>query len=125
MKKLNTRQLNNLLTGNSLAIEIESSSNELRAFIVFSAYVYNEEKISHNVSKFLNDTNKKNIYFWMRKYEIKKDYIENGLNVSEDKLINSVFINNIKNIDHLESELSKYLNDFSAIDVEWKFDNPI
>lgn len=73
----------------------------------------------------LNDKKKRNTLFRLRKYEIKKEYIENEWDVSDDELVNAIFINDIKIFEDLEKELSRYLDDYSGLDVEWKCDNPI
>ena len=38
MQKLSIKQINNLITGNSLAIEMLSRSKDTRAFVVIHAY---------------------------------------------------------------------------------------
>jgi hypothetical protein len=125
MQKLNLKQINNLITGNRLSVEIKSTTINTRLFLVVGSYVRNERGVAVRMSKILNDKNKDNAVYYFRRYEINKDYIDNNLDVSEDELINSVYINNIKNIEQLENELSKYLDNYSALDVEWKCDNPI
>ena len=125
MQKLSLKQSNNLIIGTALAAEISSTSENLRAFISIGTYCYNENGRAAAVSKFLNGKDKKSIRFILRKYEIPKEYIENDWDVCDEELINSVFINTIKSIDKLESELSKYLDDFSKLDCAWKCDNPI
>ena len=126
MQKLKTKQINNLLTGNSLSTEIPSTSNDLRAFVVIHAYRFDVvRQCAVRLSKFLNSSDKAEAVFWLRKYEIKKEYIENDWDVADDDLTNSIFINGIKDIEQLECELSKYLDDFAVLDVGWKCDNPI
>jgi len=125
MQKLDTRQINNLITGNALAIELLSASDNLRAFLVIGAYIRTDHLGETQVSKYLNGEDKSRMLFWLRKYEIEKEYIENDWDVSDDELINSIHIKDIKDIDSLEIELSEYLYDYSGLDVEWKCDNPI
>jgi len=125
MQKLDTKQINNLITGKSLALEISSTSDDTRAFIVVHAYQQDGHIGGVKVSRYLNSIDKSRTLFWLRKYEIEKEYIENEWDVSDDELINSIFIKDIKDIGQLEIELSKYLSDFSSLDVEWKCDNPI
>ena len=121
MNNLNIKQLNNLQTGQSLAVEIQSSTDDLRAFIVIGAY----RNDGTRASKFINTKHSEDNLYWFRKYEVKKEDIENDLYLNENDLINSVFINGIKNIYNIEIELRKYLSDFSSLDVEWKCDNPV
>ncbi|SHF42271.1 hypothetical protein SAMN05444392_12420 [Seinonella peptonophila] len=119
MKKFDLIQINKLLTGNALSIEIKSTSKKRRAFIKIKAYVPNGK-----MSKFLN-ADKSNVRFLFRKYEIETKYIENDLDVSEEELYDAIFINNIQSLNELEKEVSKYIDDFSNFDNEWKFDNPL
>lgn len=121
MSRLNVKQINNLLIGNSLAMEIAATSMERRAFVTIGAYDANQGLY---ISKFLNN-NKRNLLFYLRKYEIDKRYIENGWDVSADELVNSLHIVDIKSIEELEMELEKYIDDFSELDVEWRRDNPL
>lgn len=125
MTNFSLKQKNNLVTGNILAVEIPASSDELRCFITIGAYKLNERGTALKVSKLLNCNDKNEIQFWLRKYEVKKEYINNEDDISCDQLINSIYIKNIENVELLESELSKYISDFSELDVEWKCDNPI
>jgi len=125
MDKLDTRQINMLMTGQSLAIEIASTSNSMRAFVVIGAYKRSEHIGGARLSKYLNSPDKSEAIFWLRKYEIKRQYVDDECYVSDDELVNSVFMDNIKDISQLERELSKYLCDYSRLDAEWKCDNPI
>ena len=123
MNKLTIKQINNLVTGNTLAVETISSSPDMRAFVVIAAYRLDEKGMGYRVSKFLN--NNDNIFFWLRKYELKNEYIDNDWDVSEEELVNSFFVNNINSIEELESLLSNFLDDYSKLDVEWKCENPV
>ncbi|TYA11221.1 hypothetical protein FRY98_18805 [Paenibacillus faecis] len=116
MLKFDTKQINNLIAGNTLALEIPSSSEERRAFVVVSA-VEGGGKLN------TSDTSK--MKYWLRKYEVSNEYLENDWDVSDDELINSIHIIDILGLENLEKELSKYLSDISKMDVEWKCDNPI
>jgi hypothetical protein len=107
MGRFNLKQRNTLLVGTRLAMEIPSTSESRRAFIVVGAY----RKGSGNLSKFLNN-DKGDIRFYFRKYEIEKIYIERDWDVSDDELVNSIHVKNIENIDKLEEELSKYVRTF-------------
>ena len=125
MQTLSIKQINNLITGNILAVEIASTSYDSRAFVVAGAYKKADHVGGASVSKYLNSSDKSETLYWMRKYEIKKEYIENEWYVADDDLTNSFFINGIKDIEQLESELSKYLDDFAVLDVAWNCDNPL
>jgi len=123
MKKLSLKQCNNLISGNVLATEILSTSNDRRAFVDLGAYHIDTDGRTTGVSKSIQIDD--NTRFFLRKYEIEKKYIENDWCVSEEELINFVHIKNIKSIEDLENKLSKYLDDFSILDVSWKCDSPI
>ncbi len=120
MKKLNVYQKNNLLTGNDLAMEIPSISNTRRAFIKIGAYDPN----TGYVSKILN-RDKSGLLFDLRRYEIDNCYIENDWDVSEEELVNSIHVKDIKGIEQLEAELAEHIDDFSNLDCVWKCDNPV
>lgn len=124
MQKLDIKQVNNLITGNCLAVEIKSSLDDSRAFVVVGAYRQDGHLGGASVSKFLNSKDKSDTLFWFRKFEVKKEYIDNDWDVTDDELINSVHMKNIKEICQLENELSKYLDDYSCLDLEWKTDSP-
>lgn len=116
MLNFDTKQINNLIAGNTLALEILSSSEERRAFVVVSA-VEGGGKLN------TSDTSK--MKYWFRKYEVPIEYLENNWDVSDDELVNSVHIKEILGLENLEKELSKHISDFSKMDVEWKCDNPL
>jgi hypothetical protein len=123
MKKLSIKQINNLMTGTALAVEISTSSEEIKAFIVVGSYTIDERGLPDKVSKYLNDKSKGKVLFWLRKYEVKVEYIDEY--ISDDELESSIHIKKIESISDLEDELGKYLEDFSVLDVEWKCERPI
>ncbi|MFC3801891.1 hypothetical protein [Cohnella sp. GCM10012308] len=116
MIKFDTRQINNLIAGNTLAVEITSSSEERRAFVVVS---------SSEMGGSLNTSNISKMMYWLRKYEISIEHLENDWDVSDEELVNSIHVTDILGLENLEKELSKYLSNFSKLDVEWKCDNPL
>lgn len=107
-----------------MATEVKSTSKELRCFIVIGAYK-DDDIWGSKVSKFLSNKSKKDMKFWLRKYEVPKEYIENDWDISEDVLSNSIYIREIENLETLELELKKYIDDLSIFDVDWKCENPI
>ncbi|QAA31085.1 hypothetical protein [Clostridium manihotivorum] len=123
MKELSIKQRNNLKVGNSLGTEIHASADELRCFIVIGAYKILENHGAIAVSKILNSN--ENILYFIRKYEVNKEYIENNWDVHETDLINSIRKKDISSLEELQIELLKYIDDLSVLDVTWKFDNPI
>lgn len=116
MQKFDTKQINNLISGNALATEILAKSEEHRAFVVVKAIA---------TSKQLNTTDTSTMRFWMRKYEIPSVYIENDWDVSDEELVDSVHVKDILGLDQLEQMLTQYLEDFAKMDVEWKCENPL
>ena len=125
MQTLRIKQINNLITGNSLTVEVASTSYNTRAFVVIGAYKKAEHLGGASVSKFLNSIDKSETLYYLWKYELKSEYIENDWDVADYDLTSSIYINGIKDIEQLESELSKYWDDFAVLDVEWNCDNPI
>lgn len=115
IKKLSI-QRNNLLTGVPLAVELPATTNELRSFLV----VHTEKNY---VSEFVNA----NIdpIFWLKKYEIPKFYIEGNYDVTEDELINLIYVYDIKGYSELENVLLKYLDDLTQLVAFWKVGNPL
>jgi hypothetical protein len=121
-KQLNMWQKNNLLIGNDLAAKITASNNDFRAFVSIGSYLPSPGG-GRRPSNILNAKNQDKIRFWLRKYEIHKDYIENMWDVSDNDLRNSSFRNEISSLDELETELGKYLEDFSQLGLT--HDNPL
>ena len=116
MNKFSTKQLNNLIIGNTLSCELATSHEKMRSFLTVSA-------VSSN--RFINSTDPETMMFWLRKYDVPEEYIENDWDVSEDELFNSIHIKEIVGIAGLEEIVNKYLNNIQLLDVEWKCDNPL
>lgn len=120
-KKLDIRQLNNLLTGTALVAEIPASSEDLRAFMVISAY----KSGGGRPSKFLNAADQDMLLFMLRTYEVEKQYYIDGYRDDVDHYMhNSIRKRGIASIEALEQELAEYLDDFAALDVSWRVGNP-
>ncbi|GCE23612.1 hypothetical protein [Dictyobacter kobayashii] len=119
MQKFNVFQKNNLLVGTHLAIEIPSSSPELRAFVIIGSYI-EASRGARRPSKFLN-ADHQDLRFWLRKYEITKKLLaSNDLDIHESQLENFVYMNGFQNIETLEEKSCEYVDDFSSINVAWK-----
>ena len=116
MQRFSIEQLNNLITGNTLSCEILTSQENIRSFLTVSAVT------SH---RYINTADPSSMVFWLRKYEVPAEYIENDWDVSDDELINSIHIKEIVGIAGLEEIVNKYLNNIQLLDVEWKCDNPL
>ena len=120
-KKLDIRQLNNLLTGKELAAEIQASSEDLRAFVVIAAY----KSGGGRPSKFLNAADQDTLLFRLGKYEVEKQYYIDGYWDDVDHYMhNSIHKTGITSIEALEGELAEFLDDLSALDVSWRVGNP-
>lgn len=120
---LDIKQINNLCTGVKLATELISSNSNLRKFLTIRGYSYNDEGKVVDLSKFLNKKIASNIYFVLRCYEVSVDYYINDWDVTEDELINEIYQDDINGIEELESELIKYIQDFSVLKPEWYCEN--
>ncbi len=122
--RLDTKQINNLCTGVKLAVELKSEEDKLRKFLTVQGYRYNADGQVVRLEKVLNrpdflDT----IYFEVRCYELSVDYYTNNWDVTEDDLANEVYLDDIKGIKALETVLSDYIQDYSALRPEWECDN--
>ncbi|MBA2392724.1 MAG: hypothetical protein H0V70_08255 [Ktedonobacteraceae bacterium] len=123
MNKLSTFQRNNISIGTDLAAEIRSFSPELRTFVVIGAYIQTSSGAT-NPSKSLN-VEQRNLRFWIRKYDVLKEYVESDKYLTDKDLVNSIYVKDIYTIEQLENELEKYIQDFSFLEVAWKVDNPL
>lgn len=59
----------------------------------------------------------------MRCYELSNDYYVNNWDVTEDVLTSEIYQDDIKGIEELEIELSKYIQDYTVLKPEWYCDN--
>lgn len=125
MRNLNEIQIKSLITGVSLAADVEASAHNIRCFISIRPYQYNEFAELVEMTNFLKKIDSVEIFFVLRKYEIPDDYIKNGWDVCEHELINFVYKEDIKEFKNLENVLLKYMNDLSSLEPEWKCENPL
>jgi len=116
MKELDTKQINSLLIGTGLACEISASSDKNRAFVKVQAI---------EGEKYLNKQDKNAAKFYIRKYEVPVEFIENDWDVTDDELFDSVHIIGIVGIKQLEFHLHMYVDDLSRLIGEWNCDNPL
>lgn len=122
MSRFSIFQENTLFIGTVLAAELPSSSPEKRAFVVIGAYEQTSRR-AKKPPKALN-ADRSDMRFWIRKYEISRVYMEKNLDITDNDLSDSIYLKDIQSLDHLETELGKYIQDFSLMEVEWKVDNP-
>ena len=120
---LDIKQINNLCTGVKLATELKASKFNLRRFLTVHGYRYNDTGKRIKLGKTLNVSNIENIYFELRCYEICIDYYINNWDVTDDDLVNDIYLDDIKGVKLLEFELKKYIQDFSVLQPEWYCDN--
>lgn len=115
-------KIQHLLTGVTLAAEINSSNPNLRGFISIFAYQYKEFGEFVEFDEFLKRVNEEEIFFLLRKYELLNECVENGWWVIEEDLVNSIYIEDIKGIKEVEIEILKYIEDITILKPEWHCD---
>lgn len=124
LKELNTRQINNLITGNLVVAEIPNVRENHKAYIsVWAYYPKNDtdEKVEE-ISRYLNDRKKNRLLFRIMKCEIEEQYIDSW---DTDYYMKDVIcIEDIKSIKELESIMVDYLTDLSQLDNCWNIRNP-
>lgn len=123
--KLTQQQINNLITGRQLAAETAASSPELRRFVTIDGYEYDERGHAKALSNTLAYGKTESALFQIWVYEIKKEYIENDWDVTQDDLDSYVYIDDIKGIENAEAELQKHLTDFSLLVTSVNCENPL
>ncbi|WP_336774758.1 hypothetical protein [Paenibacillus sp. MMO-58] len=116
MKGLDTKQINSLLIGIGLACEIIALSDKNRAFVIVQAI---------EGEKYLNRQDIDTAKFYLRKYEVPVEFIENDWDVTDDEIIGSVHIKGIVGIKQLEFHLQMYVDDLSRLVGEWNCENPL
>lgn len=121
--KLSTEQINNLCTGVKLATELKSENCNLRKFLTVQGYRYNINGEIIYLEKFFSPSILNNIFFEVRCYELSNDYYVNNWDVTEDVLTSEIYQDDIKGIEELEIELSKYIQDYTVLKPEWYCDN--
>ena len=115
-------QRNNLLTGKELASEIEGNI-QVRTFIVIGSYMVDKTGKKSKTSHFMKSEVPTNMCFWLKKYDIEREFIDSWY--ADMHLSNIISIDGIVGFDQLEELLLPYTSDFAAFDVSWKRDNPL
>ena len=118
-------QINNLITGNTLAAELAASAPECRRFVTVKGFEKNKRGAWQRLSRTINTDKRENAYFKIRIYELPKEFISSGWDVTEDVLTEDTVLDMIQGIPKLEETLGYYLDDFSALEPEWKCENPL
>ena len=120
---LDSKQINDLSIGIKLAKELKASELCYRKFSTIQGYIYNDKGHAIKPDKFLKANKINDILFEVRIYELSIEYYTNGWDVTEDDLVNEIYIDDIKGIEELELILNKYITDYSDLKPEWYSDN--
>lgn len=117
-EKLDTWQINNLITGKPLGAEVSAGSEEDRAFLSVIAYSIDPERRG-NVSQFLN-ADHSDMRFRIRVVEIERTRID--LPDADHFEREITYEEGIENVEELERALTAYLDDFSKLVQPWNLD---
>lgn len=123
--KLSIKQINDLITGCTLAAELNPTDSRLRHFITVFGYELSTEGHYREITKTISEQKVQSTYFQIRDYEIPVEYYDNGLEISDSILESDRILEGICGIYNLEEELTRYLSDFSLLIPEWKCGNPL
>ena len=123
--KLSIKQINDLITGCTLAAELKPTDSRLRHFITVFGYELSIEGHYREITKTISEQKVQSTYFQIRDYEIPVEYYDNGLEISDSILESDRILEGICGIYNLEEELTRYLSDFSLLIPEWKCGNPL
>jgi len=122
--ELSRKQVNELITGVQLSAEIISSSSELRHFVSVRGYIETDCGIKL-LDKIISEDKIETTVFWIRNYEVPKEYIENDWEIPDDKIMNYIYIKGIVGIENVQKELKKHISDLSLLKPHWKCDAPL
>lgn len=119
---LNAKQINDLSTGVKLATELKSSGINLRKFLTILGYIRSENGKAVTPDKYLKPDKINSLLFEVRIYELPLEYYTNNWDVTDDDLVNDIYMDDIKGLEKLESILNDYITDFSELKPEWSVD---
>ncbi len=122
--ELSRKQINELITGVQLSAEILSSSSELRHFVSVRGYIETDCGIKL-LDKIISEDKIETTVFWIRNYEVPKEYIENDWEIPDDEIMNYIYIKGIVGIENVQKELKKHISDLSLLKPHWKCDAPL
>lgn len=122
--EFNIKQVNNLLTGVTLACELDSDTTEIRKFLTVSSF---NKKADGKAIPWDNtiksyDTGD-NAIFKIHYYSLSESDMEYDINNND--LIDNVVINDIHGWEQLYKELLKIVDDLEMLVPEWQCDNPL
>lgn len=113
------KQINELITGVLLSAEISPSSSELRHFVSVRGYI-ETERGKRLLDKFIGEDKQETIVFFIRDYEVPKEYIENDWEIPDNKILNNIYIEGIVGIENVQKELKEHISDLSLLEPHWK-----
>ena len=122
--ELSRKQINELITGVQLSTEIPSSSPELRHFVSVRGYIETERGIELP-DKNISENKIETTVFWIRDYEVSKEYIENDWEIPDEQILNYIYIKGIVGIENVQKELKEHISDLSLLEPNWKCDAPL
>lgn len=122
--ELSRKQINELITGVQLSTEIPSSSFELRHFVSVRGYIETERGIELP-DKNISENKIETTVFWIRDYEVSKEYIENDWEIPDEQILNYIYIKGIVGIENVQKELKEHISDLSLLEPHWKCDAPL
>ena len=122
--ELSRKQINELITGVQLSTEIPSSSPELRHFVSVRGYIETERGIELP-DKNISENKIETTVFWIRDYEVSKEYIENDWEIPDEQILNYIYIKGIVGIENVQKELKEHIPDLSLLEPHWKCDAPL
>jgi hypothetical protein len=122
--ELSRKQINELITGVQLSTEIPSSSPELRHFVSVRGYIETERGIELP-DKIISENKIETTVFWIRDYEVSKEYIENDWEIPDEQILNYIYIKGIVGIENVQKELKEHIPDLSLLEPHWKCDAPL
>ncbi|WP_187274220.1 hypothetical protein [Paenibacillus sp. N3.4] len=121
--------MNHILAGNSLAAEIIPTLQGHRKFIIIRPYVMKDvygHELQSKPNKYLNDLSKNNeLFFSILQYEINEKDMDKEWDLNNEDIKLRECITDIRGTGKLEVELNSRNFDLTALDAEWKCDNPI
>lgn len=120
---LDTKQINDLITGTVLTAELPAVSEGDRRFVTVFPYVINERGRRDKPDRFLDSSKHEEVMFCLRDCEYPSKYIENDLEVYDGDVIVHRYVQDIKGISALQEILAEIMSDFSVLVPHWETDD--
>ena len=122
---LTQQQINNLITGREMTVELPASKKGLRRFMQINGYERGDGGELVVASKVVKRSKYETVFFWVRVYELTEEYIENHWDVLEEELTSYQEWDGIQGIVVLEVVLKEHLQDSSMMGTSDKTDYPL